>query len=522
METLECVRPDLWKEVCRHLEIPESLGEVVHRAAALFPPGAMAVCELDPAGPALLTLASAGWNGASWAGSRRVPLAAGQAAALSAWWERGEVDGTEGPARGEPSVKNLLPLELEGFTLLMPLSGREPPGVLVINISPPHHVEKRHEAAIAALAEILAAALGNHRRLRDLTALRAAAEAEKQALLQRLGRSQLVDKVVGADTGLGPVLERVDLVARADLPVLILGETGSGKEVIARAIHARSPRAGGAFVRVNCGAIPLELVDSQLFGHERGSFTGATETRQGWFERADGGTLFLDEVGELPLAAQVRLLRILQDGDLERVGGRHPIHVNVRVVAATHRDLAAMVAEGRFREDLWYRIAVFPITLPPLRDRPQDIPALAVHFAERAARRFGVAPCLPGARDVEILRSYAWPGNVRELATVIDRAVILGNGRSLEVSKALGLSPRVDRGESVPLATGPVTPVAPALATLDAVVRAHIEAALKAVGGRIEGPRGAAAVLAVNPHTLRARMRKLGIDWRSFRANRRR
>ena len=162
-------------------------------------------------------------------------------------------------------------------------------------------------------------------------------------------------------------MERVELVAKSDVPVLILGETGTGKEVIARMIHTQSPRSAGPFMRVNCGAIPLELIDSQLFGHERGAFTGAVETRQGWFERADGGTLLLDEVGELPLAAQVRLLRILQDGWLERVGGHQPISVDVRIVAATHRDLAAMVTEGKFREDLWYRIAVFPVHLPPLR-----------------------------------------------------------------------------------------------------------------------------------------------------------
>ena len=175
-------------------------------------------------------------------------------------------------------------------------------------------------------------------------------------------------------------MERVELVARSDVPVLIFGETGSGKELVARAIHNRSPRAKGPFIRVNCGAIPHELIDSQLFGHEKGAFTGAVETRKGWFERADGGTLLLDELGELPLAAQVRLLRILQDGWLDRVGGQRPISVDVRIVAATHRDLAAMVAEGKFREDFWYRIAVFPIVLPPLRERREDIAGVGAAF----------------------------------------------------------------------------------------------------------------------------------------------
>ena len=192
-------------------------------------------------------------------------------------------------------------------------------------------------------------------------------------------------------------MERVELVSKSDVPVLIFGETGSGKEVVARAIHNRSPRAKRPFIRVNCGAIPHELIDSQLFGHEKGAFTGATETRQGWFERADGGTLLLDELGELPLAAQVRLLRILQDGWLDRVGGQRPISVDVRIVAATHRDLPAMVAAGQFREDLWYRLAVFPIVLPPLRERREDIPELARHFAQRAATRFGLYPAEPTA-----------------------------------------------------------------------------------------------------------------------------
>ena len=180
-------------------------------------------------------------------------------------------------------------------------------------------------------------------------------------------------------------MEQVQLVAPSDTPVLILGETGSGKEVVARAIHSRSRRASGPFLRINCGAISPDLVDSELFGHERGSFTGAVAERKGWFERADCGTLFLDECGELPLPAQVRLLRVLQDGTFQRVGGERPLHVDVRVIAATHRDLPAMVASGQFREDLWYRIAVFPVRLPPLRERLADIPALATHFALRAA-----------------------------------------------------------------------------------------------------------------------------------------
>jgi transcriptional regulator with GAF, ATPase, and Fis domain len=288
--------------------------------------------------------------------------------------------------------------------------------------------------------------------------------------------------------------------------------------VIARANHTQYARAGAGFIRVNCGAIPSELIDSQLFGHERGSFTGASDQHMGWFERADGGTLFLDEIGELSPAAQIRLLRVLQDGYLERVGARAQIRVDVRIVAATHQDLTVMIRERRFREDLWYRIAVFPILLPPLRERRQDIPALARHFAERAAIRFGLPLRMPTPDDITALLTYPWPGNIRELLTVIDRAAILGDGQVLKVEAALGVSPRVP----APLTAG--RPPAPRevptadLAPLDTAMRQHVEATLVRTRGRIEGPFGAAAVLRINPHTLRARMRKLGIEWRAYRS----
>jgi len=309
-------------------------------------------------------------------------------------------------------------------------------------------------------------------------------------------------------------------VAHLDVPVLLLGETGSGKEVVARAIHARSRRAAGPFLRMNCGAIPPGLIDSELFGHERGAFTGATAERKGWFERADGGTLFLDEIGELPLDAQVRLLRVLQDGSLERVGGHRSIAVDVRVVAATHRDLERMVRDGRFREDLWYRVAVFPIQLPAVRERVEDIPALATHFALRAATRFGTPPLVPTPEDLDLLVRYPWPGNVREISAVMERAVILGDGRRLAVARALGPLPRGETAVPEPAGTapGPARSTDRGFETLDAAMARHIEAALERTHGRVDGPNGAAALLDINPHTLRARMRKLGVDWKALRA----
>jgi transcriptional regulator with GAF, ATPase, and Fis domain len=321
------------------------------------------------------------------------------------------------------------------------------------------------------------------------------------------------DRLIGGDTGLAAVMTRARIVSRSTAPVLLFGETGTGKEIIARSIHEHSPFRSGPFRRVNCGAIPAELIDSELFGHEQGSFTGAVSRRKGWFEQADGGTLFLDEVGELALAAQVRLLRVVQDSELVRVGGERPIKVNIRIVAATHRDLPGMVEQQTFREDLYYRLSVFPIVIPPLRDRPSDIRAFAEYFAERASNRFGLKPVPITDDDVRLLAEYQWPGNVREMAAVMDRAVLIGQGRTLNVAGALGQGAKT----SAPVAARSVDTGPARIAPLDVVIRQHIEAALDATNGRVEGAHGAARLLKINPHTLRARMRKLKIDWRLFR-----
>ena len=330
------------------------------------------------------------------------------------------------------------------------------------------------------------------------------------------------ERLIGADTGLAAVMARARVVARSGAPVLLFGETGTGKEVIARAIHEHSTFRGGPFRRVNCGAIAPELIDSELFGHEPGAFTGAVSRRRGWFEQADGGTLFLDEVGELAAAAQVRLLRVVQDGEVVRVGGERPVQVDIRIVAATHRDLPAMVEAQTFREDLYYRLSVFPIVIPPLRDRPADVRAFAEYFAERAANRFGVRPVPVSEEDVKLLAGYRWPGNVREMAAVMDRAVLIGQGHTLSVEAALGQAPRGATDAGRPLHDRRDRDAAPMPASgiepLDVVMRRHIETALRTTHGRVEGPHGAAKLLRINPHTLRARMRKLKINWRGFRS----
>jgi transcriptional regulator with GAF, ATPase, and Fis domain len=517
---------DVWRAASRHVAFDETVEHVARLVAPYLPADVLVARRIDLAQSVLETVSV----GACRPGARvptepRTVCVGRRLGDVLSWAGHGEVGW--GSRRADAAVvEALLPGRWSGDALAVPLEGdRGPAAVLLALSSAPEVFADAHAAVLAALREPLAVALRNHWHLQELTRLRQALEADKQALLSRLERQDVSDSLVGAHSGLRLVMERVEQVAPTDAPVLVIGETGSGKEVVARAIHARSRRHDAPIVRVNCGAIPAGLVDSELFGHERGSFTGAVASRQGWFERADGGTLFLDEVGELPLDAQVRLLRILQDGTFERVGGQRPLTVDVRIVAATHRDLQDMIAQGRFREDLWYRIGVFPIRIPPLRERREDIPGLAAHFAQRAGHRLRGHTLVPSAADIERLLRYQWPGNVRELAAVIERAAILGDGRHLEVAAALGLASEAQLPAG---AGGPAAPAAaprPAdtaepggLESLAAAMRRHAAAALAWTGGRVDGPEGAARLLRVNPHTLRARLRKLGVEPADCRA----
>ncbi len=503
----------VWRQVSRNNNLNTSTAAILKTLAPHMPISSAVLLHAIREKGCIEAIAAEGVDAPLSLAESRIELAPSALDGLSQW----AVSGKPALFASAPSVLTVLRPFLRAKSVMVgPLHNQlGPQGLLLLGASGNAVFTPGHLEVMDALIEPFSAALDNDHRLRELTAYREAAEADKRSLLNRLGRRELGDTIVGADSGLHSVMTRISLVAPSDAPVLILGETGTGKELVARAIHRQSSRAEGPFIRVNCGAIPPELIDSHLFGHEKGAFTGAVEARKGWFERADGGTLFLDEVGELPAAAQVRLLHILQDGWFERVGGNKPVNVNVRIVAATHRDLAAFAAEGRFREDLWYRIAVFPVLLPPLRERREDIPAMARHFAERAAIRFGLASLMPSEADLALLNSYDWPGNVRELGTVMDRAAILGDGKTLEVAKALGISPSAP--PPAPLITRHPS-METEFCSLDEAMRRHIVKALSLTRGRIEGPYGAARLLQLNPHTLRARMRKLGIAWEQYRA----
>jgi transcriptional regulator with GAF, ATPase, and Fis domain len=279
--------------------------------------------------------------------------------------------------------------------------------------------------------------------------------------------------------------------------VLVTGETGTGKELVARAIHSASSRSHRAFVRVNCAALPATLIESELFGHERGAFTGAEARKQGRFELANGATIFLDEIGELPPESQAKLLRVLQEGEFERLGSSRTLNTDVRIIAATNRDLKAEVERGVFRRDLWYRLNVFPIVVPPLRERGEDIPVLVGHFVKTFAERMGKAIDSLSPAAMKALEDYSWPGNVRELANVIERAVISSKGSTLLLAE--------------PLVSYPTNGRAADLKPLEEMERDYIVRALIETGGRIEGPNGAALLLGLNPSTLRGRMAKLGI-----------
>jgi transcriptional regulator with GAF, ATPase, and Fis domain len=361
---------------------------------------------------------------------------------------------------------------------------------------------------LRTIADHTAAAIATARAFAQIEQLRARLEMENEYLREEVTRAGAFGELIGQGPALGAVARQIDLVAPTDAAVLILGESGTGKELVARELHRRSKRAGRPLVKVNCAAVPRELYESEFFGHAKGAFTGALRDRAGRFELADGGTLFLDEVGEIPLELQAKLLRVLQEGELERVGEERTRKVNVRLIAATNRDLRAEAEAGRFRHDLYYRLSVFPVELPPLRKRVEDIPLLAEHFLAHSARRLGRPRLRLTLANVQQLQQYPWPGNVRELQHVIERAVITADGTRLAIDLPARAGPTGESAASHVLAADSVL--------TDAEVRRleadNIRAALKRAGGKVSGPGGAAELLGIKPTTLASRIKALGLS----------
>jgi transcriptional regulator with GAF, ATPase, and Fis domain len=371
-------------------------------------------------------------------------------------------------------------------------------------ISMTEKYKAEHARFVQLLNEPFAIALVNYLRHKEVLDLKALLAEENEYLKDELRRAN-GREIIGADFGLKGVMEMVRMVAPMDSPVLILGETGTGKEIIANAIHSMSPRREAPFIKVNCGAIPDSLIDSELFGHEKGAFTGALYQKRGRFERAHGGTIFLDEIGELPPGAQVRLLRVLQEKEIERVGGKYSLEVDIRVIAATNKNLERLLMEGQFREDLYFRLKVFPIVLPPLRDRRIDIPTLVYYFIQKKSREMGItsSPTLAlGA--MERLQSYQWPGNVRELENAVEKALIINRSGVLMFSDIPGQREFHDPDKVLDSNDE---------FNINHLVANHIQRVLNFTGGQVHGPAGAAHLLNMSPSTLRRKMKKLGIPF---------
>ncbi len=411
----------------------------------------------------------------------------------------------------DPVIRTMIPLigpdELMSVLVMkLGIEGKTI-GTLVVYVEGIDKYTGEHADLISMIHDPIAIAMSNAVKHRRVQALKDMLKDDNIFLQQELLRIS-GDEIIGKDKGLKGVMDMVRKVSPLDSPVFLLGETGVGKEIIANAVHYSSARKKGPYIKVNCGAIPDSLLDSELFGHEKGAFTGAIAQKRGRFERAHQGTIFLDEIGDLPLQAQSRLLRVLQSRQIERVGGTEYIEVDIRIIAATHRDLRKMVLSGQFREDLWFRLNVFPIVIPNLRERKEDIPMLIRYFIERKGRelKFQDVPQV-AAEDIEALKKYHWPGNVRELENVVERALIQKRGQ--EKGGFLAFEPFLlkpkGHDRSMPSDPGYDFP------TLEEGLSNQIKSALELSNGKIHGPGGAAELLGINPHTLRSKMYKLGI-----------
>lgn len=406
----------------------------------------------------------------------------------------------------EPHRNRLKDLNFSLIVMRLELEG-DRIGIALLQVKGNDRYTEKHAELLLMLHDSFAIAMANALKHQEVLTLKDILADDNKYLRQQLHGSA-VKEIVGADFGLKNTMTLVRQVAPLESPVLLLGETGVGKELIAKAIHYSSPRSEGPLVEVNCGAIPDTLLDSELFGHEKGAFTGALMQKMGRFERANKGTIFLDEIGDLPLNAQVRLLRVIQNKVIERVGGTRYLPVDIRIISATNRNLEKAIKAGEFREDLWYRLNVFPIIIPPLRQRKEDIPALLHYFIEHKSLELRIkTPPKISSKALEDLMVYHWPGNVRELENLVERALIQHRGGVLDFDRLLTsqVSGTIENNIHIENTT--------TLATLDEMNTRYIRQALSIAGGKINGNGGAAEILGINPSTLRKKMKKLGINF---------
>lgn len=388
-------------------------------------------------------------------------------------------------------------------------------GVFLLGTEGRNRYQENHARLMSLLNEPLSIAVANALQYQETVRLKEMLEEDNQYLHKEL-RHVSGDTIIGIDFGLRGVMEMIRQVSPLDSPVLLLGETGTGKELLANVVHASSLRRDGPFIKVNCGGMSESLLDSELFGHEKGAFTGASSKKRGRFERAHGGTIFLDEIGELSLAAQVKLLRVLQHKEIERVGGTETVAVDVRIISATHQNLEEMIRHGKFREDLWFRLNVFPIMIPPLRQRLQDLPVLVDYLIDKKCREMKISKTVrlsPGT--LEALKQHSWPGNVRELENLVERSLIYNQVGYSDVL-SLDLKPK---GSLLPPIECPETGAEDEILPFDDAMALHILKALKRTSGKVIGPEGAAQLLRLHPSTLRGKMHKLNINKLPLRKN---
>lgn len=492
--------------ICSSLEIRESMCNAFEYLREHFPIDMLTLFIIDERLGAVRRIAYA-FDDTTVPPNEIIPLPEGMIAKIAArnFSEPFVVDAEDEIFRA------LAPLtKIEGNTdLIVPLRTKgEPLGGVGLRARGEVSYSDRQVRLLGSIAKPFAIALANALAHEEVLRYQSILLDDKRFLNREL-YGGTADEIIGGNTGLSNVMEMVHQVASLNNTVLLLGETGTGKEMIANAIHFSSPRKDGPYIKVNCGALPENLIDSELFGHEKGAFTGAIAENRGRFERAEGGTIFLDEIGELPPTAQVRLLRVLQHREVERVGGNRAVSVNIRVIAATHRNLQNMITEGTFREDLWYRLSGFPIIVPPVRQRKEDVPALTRHFVAAKSRELGISmpPSIaPGA--LLRLMEYDWPGNVRELENLVERELIRYRGGQLTFES-------VQQNEKEKTTTTIASDSRPHLPLkLDEAMAAHISEVLTIAKGKIHGPGGAAELLGINPNTLRWRLDKLGIGYR--------